>query len=92
LILKEIRPFNPLLDNPFKKRSPIVSKNQRFYQFKNNLAALLRRACRSRSFGSALRLFLIKRSGPASQGLPQPILRIGVAVFFEERQGEALLD
>jgi hypothetical protein len=32
---------------------------------------------------------LIKRSGPASQGLPQPILRIGVAVFFEERQGEA---
>jgi hypothetical protein len=26
-----------------------------------------------------------KRSGPASQGLPQPILRIGVAVFFERR-------
>jgi hypothetical protein len=25
-----------------------------------------------------------KLSGPASQGLPQPILRIGVAVFFEE--------
>jgi hypothetical protein len=28
-----------------------------------------------------------KRSGPASQGLPQPIRRIGVAVFFERRQG-----
>jgi hypothetical protein len=28
---------------------------------------------------------LIKRSGPASQGLPQPILRIGVAVFFEDK-------
>jgi hypothetical protein len=39
-----------------------------------------------------LRLFLIKRSGPASQGLPQPILRIGVAVFFEEDKLRFLKD